>query len=106
MNILNSIKNKLIKIWERLLGALGGSPRVYWSWILILYFLALTAVFVLDGLVFWDMQNNAFGEVFLPANVGVKSIDSASLNAAAEIIAERSGKFESAKNAPLMKDPS
>lgn len=106
MNILNSIKNKLIKIWGRLLGALGGSPRVYWSWVLILYFLALAAVFVLDGLVFWNMQDSAFGEVFLPAKIGVKSIDIQSLDAAAQIIAERGSKFESAKNAPAIKDPS
>jgi uncharacterized membrane protein YhaH (DUF805 family) len=104
--MFNSIKNKLIKIWERLLGTLGGSPRVYWSWVLILYFLVLVAVFVLDGLVFWNMQSSAFGEVFLPAKIGVKSIDAQALDAAARIITERSGRFESAKNAPAMKDPS
>lgn len=84
---------------------LGGAPQHYWGYWLVLWFLLFAAIFVLNVMVFMKMRDGAFGEVYLPANIGVKSVDRATLGTAAEIITNRVKRFEAALIAPIPRDP-
>lgn len=97
----NLIKSKMSEVFA----ALGGNPARYWNYLLLFGFLLFIGVFVADVLIFIEMRDGAFGEVFLPENIGVKSIDRPALDAAAKVVTDRGGRFEQALAEPLLKDP-
>ena len=99
------LSNKIKTIWSGSLRMLGGAPRHYWGYWLVLWFLTLTAIFILDFTVFMKMRDSAFGEVYLPPNIGVKSVDRATLSAAAEILTNREKRFNDILMAPTPRDP-
>ena len=103
--MLQTLANKIKKIWSGSLRVLGGAPQRYWGYALVVWFFVLVTVFILDALVFMKMRDGAFGEVYLPQNIGVKSVDRATLSAAAEIITDREKRFNAALAAPLLRDP-
>lgn len=98
---------KFIKnIPRNLFYVLGGSPSVYWGW-LLLFSGALFIGIIAFGIYFFVSTNNKiFAEVILPEERRPLAVDRDELSRALEILDQREKDYASAITAPLIADPS
>ncbi|MEK7596016.1 MAG: hypothetical protein AAB564_00475 [Patescibacteria group bacterium] len=104
---MNKIKEKIINpLIGLFLKIFGGPPRRYWIFALGFFFLALTSIFALDGIVFWRMNSSAFRKIYVLPERRIETIDQKILTETAETLKARETAFSEIFSAPALKDPS
>lgn len=105
-DIQKAVKKIFIRGKKYFLSLLGDTPKHYWTFFLILFFVLLVGVFVLDGIVFQNITSSAFREIYIAPDVELEGVDKEALSEMVQILQSKEENFIKILSSPLIKDPS
>lgn len=88
------------------LSLFGGTPKRYWSFLLILFFALLIGVFALDGIIFRNITSSAFRDIYIVPNTELKGVNKEALTEVVQSLQSKEENFAKTLSAEPIKDPS